>query len=174
MEINSYSKIYTLGHKYLEHLLDGIVVVEEKVDGSQFSFKKVGDDLTFRSRGANIYSQTTDKLFKGAVEYLVSIKDKIVDGWTYRGEVLHAPRHNILTYTRVPKHNIVIFDIDLSEGQNYLSPQGKAIEAMKLDLEVVPAFYTGEIKDKDGLASLLNEESFLGGCKVEGIVIKEL
>jgi len=171
-KLPSYSKIHALGHAYLKNLFQGDVIVEEKVDGSQFSFGKRGDQLFFRSRGANIYSETADKLFKGAVDYITSIKELLVDGWTYRGEVLHAPRHNTLTYSRTPKHNVVIFDIDTNDGQNYISPKGKEIEAAKLDLEVVPCFYTGEITDQNGLASLLQEESFLGGCKVEGIVIK--
>jgi len=35
--LGSYPSIYNLGHRYLGDLLDGPVVVEEKVDGSQFS-----------------------------------------------------------------------------------------------------------------------------------------
>lgn len=170
--LHSYSKIYHLGHRALIDLLKGQVIVEEKVDGSQFSFGRRGEQVYFRSRGATIYPETADKLFKAAVEYIVSVKDLLVEGWTYRGEVLHAPRHNTLTYSRTPKHNVVIFDIETDNGQNFLSPEGKAIEAMKLDLEVVPAFYVGEITDAKGLTELLTNESFLGGCKLEGIVIK--
>lgn len=172
LSLHSYSKIYHLGHRYLADLLKGSVVVEEKIDGSQFSFGKRADQVFFRSRGAEIYPETADKLFKAAVEYIASIKYTLVDGWTYRGEVLHAPRHNTLTYGRVPKHNVVIFDIETDEGQNFLSPKGKELEAAKLDLETVPVFFTGEITDAAGLESLLKEESFLGGCKLEGIVIK--
>lgn len=172
LELRSYAKIYHLGHKYLADLLKGPVVIEEKVDGSQFSFGKREDQVFFRSRGAEIYPETADKLFKAAVDYVVSIKDSLVDGWTYRGEVLHAPRHNTLTYSRTPKHNVVIFDVETDDSQNFLSPKGKELEAAKLDLETVPVFFTGEITDAAGLESLLKEESFLGGCKLEGIVIK--
>lgn len=171
-ELHSYAKIYHLGHRYLENLLKGPVVVEEKVDGSQFSFGRRGENVFFRSRGATIYPETTDRLFKGAVTYISSVKEMLVDGWTYRGEVLHAPRHNTLTYSRTPKHNVVIFDIETDNGQNFLSPKGKELEAMKLDLECVPAFFHGEITDAKGLMELLETESFLGGCKLEGIVIK--
>lgn len=170
--LHSYSKIYNLGHKEIADLLKGEVVVEEKVDGSQFSFGVRDGVPYFRSRGAEIYPETTDKLFKAAVAYIISVKDILVEGWTYRGEVLHAPRHNTLTYDRVPKHNIVLFDIEVNNGQNYMPPQGKVLEAMKLDLETVPAFFVGEITDAAGLQSLLETDSFLGGCKIEGIVIK--
>ena len=37
-QISSYPKIYSLGHAAILDLLDGRVIVEEKVDGSQFSF----------------------------------------------------------------------------------------------------------------------------------------
>jgi hypothetical protein len=170
--LSSYVKIYSLGHRYLENLLIGDVLVEEKIDGSQFGFGRRSDQLFFRSRGAQIYPETADKLFKVAVDYICSIKDRLEEGYTYRGEVLHAPRHNTLTYARIPKHNVVIFDIETAEGQHFMSPEGKALEAMKLDLEVVPVFYKGPITDAQGLKSLLEENSFLGGCKLEGIVIK--
>lgn len=170
--LRSYSKIWNLGHKAVATLFQGMVLVEEKVDGSQFSFGKRGGQVFFRSRGATIYPETADKLFKAAVDYIVSVKELLVDGWTYRGEVLHSLRHNTLTYGRVPKHNVVLFDIETDDGQNFLSSAGKQLEAMKLDLETVPTFYTGEITDAEGLRSLLETESFLGGCKIEGIVIK--
>jgi ATP-dependent RNA circularization protein (DNA/RNA ligase family) len=36
--ILSYPSIYALGHRAIRELFDGPVVVEEKIDGSQFSF----------------------------------------------------------------------------------------------------------------------------------------
>lgn len=170
--LHSYGKIYNLGHKAIAALLKGDVLVEEKVDGSQFSFGRRGDVLYFRSRNKDIYPENANKLFKDAVDYVSSVKDKLVDGWTYRGEVLHAPRHNTLTYARVPRHNVVIFDIETDNGQNYLNPLEKAFQANILDLEVVPAFQHLEITDLKVLEDILTHESFLGGCKLEGIVLK--
>lgn len=170
--LHSYSKIYHLGHKELANLLKGSVVVEEKVDGSQFSFGRRGDVVHFRSRGATIYPETADKLFKAAVEYVTSIKDKLNNDWTYRGEVLHAPRHNTLTYARTPRHNVVLFDIEKDLGQNFLEPLAKAYEANRLDLEVVPAFHIGALSDMESLKRITELESFLGGCKMEGVVVK--
>jgi len=170
--VSSYPKVYSLGHRYLENLLKGTVIVEEKVDGSQFSFGKQGEQLFFKSRGAIVYPETAQKLFKAAVNYIVSIKYLLKDGWTYRGEVLHAPRHNTLTYSRVPRHNIVIFDIETDNGQNFLPPDFKDKAASYLDLETVPMFYKGYITHIDQLEMFLTQESFLGGCKIEGIVIK--
>lgn len=170
--LHSYGKIYHLGHRYLADLLKGDVLVEEKVDGSQFSFGRRGDMVHFRSHGAIVYPETAQKLFKSAVDYILTIQDRLVDGWTYRGEVLHAPRHNTLTYARVPRHNVVIFDIETDSGQNFLNPLEKAFQASLLDLEVVPAFQHLEITDITVLKDILEHESFLGGCKLEGIVLK--
>lgn len=170
--LHSYSKIFHLGHKMIGNLLNGPVVVEEKVDGSQFSFGRRGEQLHFRSRGATIYPETADKLFKAAVEYVVSIKEKLIDGWTYRGEVLHAPRHNTLTYARVPRHNVVIFDIETDNGQNFLDPEDKSLAADALDLETVPMFHFGGGLDMAALKNTMETESFLGGTKMEGVVIK--
>lgn len=170
--IHSYPKIFSLGHKQLADLFKGEVLVEEKVDGSQFSFGIVDGELFFRSRGATIYPETAQKLFKSAVEYVISIKDKLPNGFIFRGEVLHAPRHNTLTYGRVPKNNIVIFDVEMDRGQNFMVYNQKYFLAEQLGLETVPQFFKGEITNIDQLRALLETESFLGGVKLEGIVIK--
>ena len=53
---HSYPSIYALGHRYLEELLLDPVLVEEKVDGSQFSFgvfeHPEGPELRCKSKGA--------------------------------------------------------------------------------------------------------------------------
>lgn len=172
VKLHSYPKILALGHKLLADLFNGPVIVEEKVDGSQFSFGKKDGQLFFRSRGAAVYPETADKLFKAAVEYVVSIQDRLHDGWTYRGEVLHAPRHNTLTYGRIPRNHIALFDVEISEQAYLTDVVDKYEEANRLGLESVPAFYTGEITSKEQLQALLETESFLGGCKLEGIVVK--
>lgn len=172
--LHSYSKIYHLGHRALQDLMVGNIVVEEKIDGSQFTFGRRGDEIHFRSRGATIYPETAPSLFAPAVEYIMSIKDRLVDGWTYRGEAMCKPRHNTLTYGRVPKHNVVIFDIETDHGQNFLDPVAKLSAAADLDLEVVPAFHvgSGESLNMAGLKNIMETESFLGGAKMEGVVIK--
>jgi hypothetical protein len=69
--IHSYPKILNLGHRYLENLLKEEVTIEEKVDGSQFSFRRVDETtVTYRSKGREIFLPTTDGLFKAATEYV--------------------------------------------------------------------------------------------------------
>ena len=170
--MHSYSSIYNLGHRALASLLDNEVLVEEKVDGSQFSFHKTLDrEIKFRSRGREIFPPIEDKLFKGAVEYILSIGYKLRIGYIYRGEVLSKPKHNTIAYERVPRHNIVIFDIDLGD-QHYISHEQKVKLAEELDLEVVPRMFEGKVTNIEQLKGFMSYTSFLGTATVEGIVIK--
>jgi hypothetical protein len=150
------------------------VYIQEKVDGSQFSFgiDTEGTVMT-RSKGADIYLETSDKLFKAAVEYVHSIKEKLVPGYSYRGEVLCRPKHNTLAYDRVPRHNVVIFDVNIGE-EIYLPYSDVVVEAERLDLEVVPLLHAGMVNSADELRALLETQSFLGGQKVEGVVVKPI
>lgn len=172
MKLHSYPSIFNFGHKMVANLLDGPVYVQEKVDGSQFSFglDEEGNVLT-RSKGAELFLETADKLFKGAVEYVHSIKDRLTPGFTYRGEVLCRPKHNTLAYDRVPRHNVVLFDINNGD-ESYLVYDDVVFEANRLDLETVPLLYAGMIESADKLRSFLETQSFLGGQKVEGVVVK--
>jgi hypothetical protein len=51
---HSYPQVYALGHKYLQFLLSSTVIIEEKIDGSQFSFGRFGDHLRLKSKGKEI------------------------------------------------------------------------------------------------------------------------
>lgn len=172
MNLHSYPSIYNFGHRAVAGLLMSPVYVQEKVDGSQFSFgvDTEGNVIT-KSKGALVYLETADKLFKDAVQYVHSIKDKLIPSFVYRGEVLSRPKHNTLAYDRVPKHNIVLFDINSSE-ETYV-PYAHVVDlAEKLDLEVVPLLYEGMVNSAEELRAFLTKDSFLGGQKIEGVVVK--
>lgn len=168
----SYPSPKHIGDKHIEDLLTHEVVVQEKVDGSQISFGVDAEGvLSLRSRGGSLRVDTPDKLFAPAVEYVRSIKDKLVPGWTYRGEAVCAPRHNLLKYNRTPKGFIALFDV-YQPGTGYLTPEQLAGEALRLGFEAVTVLYTGKLPDPGVLQAFLNQESFLGGPKMEGYVIK--
>src|SRR6267142_6345300 len=109
--IPSYPKIYNLGHAAILDLLDGDVVVEEKVDGSQFSFGLLYDTrplvepafrLFFRSKEAIIEPEAPPKMFARGVEAVKAIAHLLTPGFVYRGEYLQKPKHNVLAYDRIP------------------------------------------------------------------------
>lgn len=172
---NSYPSIYALGHKALQGLLDVPVLVEEKVDGSQFSFGVTEDGLEVkvRSKGANLYVEAPEKMFKQAVATVLDIEKALTPGWTYRAEYLSKPKHNALVYNRVPEKHLIIFDIN-DGHESYLGPEAKAEEAQKVGLECVPMLYQGTELTLDVIRELLDTESVLGGQKIEGVVVKPL
>ncbi len=187
--MNSYASSYRFGHKAIDGLWQVPLYIEEKVDGSQFSFASIDGELRCRSRGADLYVEAPDSLFRGAVEYAKQLHDggKLVPGWVYRGEVLKSPKHNSLAYDRVPRHNIILFDVNDGDGSSVpraaFATNTTTLEsiAADLDLEVVPLLGIVLPSDYSGLGQLgdklrymvENTTSVLGGQKIEGVVIKQ-
>src|SRR5712672_2755316 len=93
---HSYPSIYNLGHKAIQDLLTGPVLVEEKVDGSQFSFGifevpvqggydprngeqtgiNPGDlrELKVRSKGAVMHPDAPEKMFTEGVNAVKAVQ----------------------------------------------------------------------------------------------------
>lgn len=169
----SYPKVWNMGHAHINDLLFDPVIIQEKVDGSQFSFGVFGEELKIKSKGAMIDPYAPPNLFKEAVATVLRLHEEgtLVDGWTYRGEVLSRPKHNVLAYDRVPKDHIILFDISTGYEQ-YMSPDIVAECAAVLKLEVVPTLWQGSNPTMEMMLELLDRTSVLGGQKIEGIVIK--
>ncbi len=168
--INSYPSIYALGHRAIKDISSSPVVIEEKVDGSQFSMSRNNGVISCRSKGQQIVMDAPEKLFIKAVESVRSLDLK--DGWVYRCEYLNSPKHNTLSYTRTPKKHLIVFDV-CTAPETYLSPEEKRAECNRLGIECVPCFFEGVIDITEGFAeTLLQNDSILGGCKVEGFVVK--
>ena len=96
MNIPSYSSIFNLGHKALVELFADDVLIEEKVDGSQFSMMQINGETFCRSHSQQINIDYPDKMFSLAVDVAKSLP--LQDGWIYRGEYLQKPKHNSLAY----------------------------------------------------------------------------
>lgn len=168
---HSYPKVYNLGHAAVSELFEDPVVVEEKLDGSQFSFGIHGGELKVRSKGREFHIENPDDLFKPACETVQEIQDSLQEGWTYRGEAFKSRHHNHLTYDRVPEGKIALFDIEVGDSA-FLSPEEKHKEFERLGLEFVPVFYEGEVDSLEQVKEFMEQESFLGGPKIEGMVFK--
>lgn len=166
---HSYPSIYALGHKALATLFDCAVIVEEKIDGSQFSFGCFDDGVRCRSKGAQINIIAPEKMFMAAVETVGSLP--LHHGWTYRAEYLARPKHNTLAYERIPVKHLMIFDINTGH-ETYLSPEEKETESRRLGLECVPLLYRGAVTNGTMFREMLDQTSCLGGQKIEGVVVK--
>ena len=170
-----YPKIFNLGDPLLENLFKGSVIVEEKVDGSQFRvWFDEKSELWFGSKGV-VYSdeRLPDKMFEPAILQAT----KHLKNITYHGEnallifeFLAKPKQNSLTYSRTPTDNLVLLDV--SVGGKWLSRNEKEKFAKFIGFECIPILKEGEFKTAEELETLLETQSFLGNTVVEGIVIK--
>lgn len=175
-KLHSYPKVWSLAHREVAELIKEPCIVEEKIDGSQFSFgirdAVQGSPIYFRSKGAVIDEGDPPDIFKAAVREVRRIHEFIGlhPGWTYRGEALKGKGHNSLRYDREPANHVVIWDIDQGE-ENLLGWDDKYIEAARLGYEISPILYEG-IVTLDILTELLKRPPMLGGKMIEGVVIK--
>jgi hypothetical protein len=170
---HSYPKSVTLGHRYVAQIMNDDVIVEEKIDGSQFSFGSFGGEIRCRSKGAVLNIEAPEKMFAAGVDVVKELASKglLKDGWTYRGEYLARPRHNVLAYNRIPAKHFIGFDINPSH-ETYLSYEEKAEAFAAMGLECVPRLFAGRIANSDQIRGFLQTDSILGGQKIEGVVIK--
>lgn len=168
---HSYPKIFALGHKAVEDIFREPVIVEEKVDGSQFSFGRFGEELLIRSKGCVMNIAAPEKMFNHAAEMVRAMGSALHDGWTYRGEYLAKPKHNALAYDRIPRLHVMLFDISTGH-EAYLSADAKREEAERLGFEVVPLLFEGMVSELAFFRSFLDRTSALGGQKIEGVVVK--
>lgn len=183
---HSPGSIFNLGHRVLADLFSVDCQIQEKIDGSFFAFGVYDDpvlkefsadgdltELKIRSKGAVMIPDAPQAMFRSAVDTVKQIQSQLQVGWMYRGEVLCKPKHNALAYDRVPKGNIILFDI-LKDDEHYLTYEELKAEGDRLGLEVVPQLYVGRITSAQELRKYLAVVSILGGQNIEGIVIKPL
>jgi hypothetical protein len=168
---NSYPKVWNIGHPNIAEIFEDEVLIEEKIDGSQFSFGVFNGDLKCKSKSVELDINAPEKMFLKAVQTAVSLAPLLKDGWTYRAEYLSKPKHNTLAYERTPEKNLIIFDINI-DLETYLKYEYKKQEAERLGLEIVPTFGSIKINNSENLLELLEKTSCLGGQKIEGIVCK--
>ena len=171
MAIHSYPTVFALGHKAIADIFTGPVTLEEKIDGSQFSFGVIEGELECRSKGKQMFLEAPEKMFDKAIVSIRELAPALHPDWVYRCEYLVKPKHNALAYDRVPRHNLILYDIGTGLEQ-YMTTEEKKAEATRLDLECVPCFYRGTVDSFEMFQEFLQRVSVLGGCNIEGVVVK--
>lgn len=169
--LHSYPKIYNLGHPAIAELFSDSVIVEEKIDGSQFSFGLHSDKLFCRSRKIDLVLDGPLGMFEEAVGAVKKIADQLPEGYTFRGEYLKKPKHNGLAYDRIPQNHIMIFDIE-RDNQDFMKYLDKFALAKELGFECVPLLFSGVLTEPSKILHLMNRTSVLGGQLIEGLVFK--
>lgn len=174
MALSGYPKVFNLGHPSAASVFFGDYCIEEKVDGSQFSFG-VDDSgvLHCRSKGAVIDIENPPNLFATATATAkrLFLDGKLDTGWIYRAEAVQSKRHNAITYERAPVGGLILFDVETPNG--FFACGMKDAVARSLDLEVVQHFAVESGAPSEAMIdSLLHQDSMLGLAKVEGVVFK--
>lgn len=168
--IPSYPKVYNFGHRVIRDLFIDDVLLQEKIDGSQISFGILDGELLVRSKGNHIILDAPEKMFAKGVESVLERKDLLREGYIYRGEYLQRPKHNVISYNRIPNGHIILYDVEATPS-NYLKCDEIDEEATRIGLESVPTYEYGPV-DLKGIRDFLDKESCLGGSKIEGVVAK--
>ena len=186
--IHSYPKILNLGQRALDNLTKSPVIIQEKIDGSQFTFRLTPDgeggiSVDYRSKNVQI-DPNNPGMFRLAVESverfveentdLLYLYEQLGEPINFRCEFLQKQKHNSLNYNRIPQNHLVVFDIE--SGESYFAPQWKVKAfAEKAGFDYATVYYEGEFKNQQQLfkfcEGLGSSESILGG-PIEGMVIK--
>lgn len=171
--VPSYTKVLTLGASYTEEALTGHVVLQEKVDGSQFGFGLNEDgNIVCRSHNAPLDLEGHNNMFQEGTDYINSIQDKIKEypkDTFFYAEYLQKPKHNTLKYETTPKNHIVLFDMLI--GGKWADRKQLVKTANHLGVDAIPELYRG-IADVEKIKSMLETPSYLGNEIIEGVVIK--
>lgn len=141
------------------------------VHNSQLNFGKYEDKLLIRSKRILIDPDNPDKMFLEGVEYIKSIEHLIPNNNFFHCEYLKRPKHNVLSYNRIPKNHLIMFGMSHID-KSFYSYNNFKLWADKFEIEAIPILFKGYINNIEELFSLLEKESILGGPKIEGIVVK--
>jgi hypothetical protein len=178
-----YPKIRPVGHRDIQDLLHGPVVVQEKIDGSNFAFGRTLDGELFclsRARKLDLSEGAVGQFGPAVKHVLDAAAHKIPNGKLYRCEYLQKPHHNVLAYGRVPKGHLVLFEVEQEiacESYTSIVCDDAQLHSIAEDFGIDAAQQIATLNI--GRGGSLNElfeawskqESMLGG-EIEGVVIK--
>ena len=162
-----------MGQNYIKTILDNEIEITEKIDGSSFSFGKVGGVIYCRSKRAILYGNASDQMFGKAIDYVHSIQDRLQEGIIYHAEYLQKPKHNAIKYERVPKNHLALYGVKDHHTGSFVSNYGDlSYIANNLGIDVAPLIYYGRLSMLCTIKSLIERKSYLGDVNIEGVVVK--
>jgi len=166
-----FPKAWALGHRNTHGIWDGHVEITEKVDGSQFGFGIIMNNFTARSKNCEIHKDAAGMFHEG-IEYVHSAQDRLDPNIFYYAEYLKKPKHNTLSYDRIPNNHLALFGIKYQDGTFEKNYSVLSATAEEIGIDVVPLIFYGKINHPDDIKELLQRESYLGGVPIEGLVVK--
>ena len=171
--------VYTDAPEVYEMNNASTLIIEEKIDGSQFRINITDAGIFCGSKSVD-YSETRlpDKSFELGVRNAEIICKPIFEsGWrgTIFAEYLQTNQQNTLHYERVPLWNFIVFDIFDSINNRWYIPDDKFNFCEKWNLEYAPilSMIPPNYLNGDVIKGLLETTSVLGNEKIEGVVVKQ-
>jgi hypothetical protein len=173
VEQKKYQDITRLGHKTTLGVLSkgDHIVIQEKIDGANASFRRVGNELFAFSRNNPL---TPENTLGGFYEFVQNLNISIGEGYIFFGEWTNP--HKV----KYPEHQkkFFLYDIYNVETGEYLAWDIVKTIGETLGLELVPVFYEGEYISFEHLQGFVGQ-TVLGGKlgdieTGEGIVVKNV
>ena len=153
--------------------------LEEKIDGSQFrAWLNEDGELVCGSKAVDyLREQPVDQMFRPAFDRVEAVKDSFKPGHFYFFEFVGKPKQNTLCYERVPRNNLVLFDVFCeheSVGGRWFNESELTATANEMLFEPVNCFGSFAWKDLtfELVKELFEKESCLGRETIEGVVLK--
>lgn len=153
--------------------------VQEKFDGSQFTFGYIEGKYYARSRGQQIDVEHPNALFLPAIEHTRALCEsgQLRPGLLYRGEAICRPKHNTLKYDRAPAGGFILFDVQDALTNEFWEPAGHCQWPLEYAHTVggtvlEPLVFLTRSAIIDWASERAQMQSQLGGA-VEGFVFKE-
>ncbi|MGM1044758.1 MAG: RNA ligase family protein [Bacillota bacterium] len=166
-EMKKYMDVVRLGHKTTVGVLNegDSIVIQEKLDGANDSFKRVGEQILAFSRNTQLSQENN---LRGFYEWTQTLDaSKLLEGVIYFGEWL--VKHRLDYGDNMNK--FYLFDIYNEHPQEYVNFSMVRDEANRLYLNLIPVFYEGDYKSFEHLESFIGK-TVLGVNAGEGIVVK--
>ena len=157
------------GKDFLNKLFDKHVTINEKLDASAFAFEKGQDGkLYFYKRNTDIpislIDRTLMKLYEKPIAHFVGFGDTLLNqipaGWRFGMEYFIDENPQSISYSRVPKNNLVLSYIHVKNnvGKIVRTIQDKETLdewADRLDIERSPIIFQG-LLNQDQKISIMN------------------
>lgn len=144
---------------------DERIVIQEKLDGANASFRRVGNEIFVFSRNNQLNEENTLNGFYNWVQENVTVSDLIEDviyfgEWTTKHKLNYGDNHK----------QFYLFDVYDVANELYQSFSVVKRMAKELNLRLVPVFYEGKFQSLEHIESFVGQ-SHLGEVG-EGVVVK--
>lgn len=174
MTQKKYMDVVRLGHKSTLGVLNvgDNIVIQEKLDGANASFKREGDKVLAFSRNNPLSEENT---LGGFYQFTQDLDvEQLLDGVIYFGEWLNPHKVKYPEYQK----QFFLYDVYNTHIGEYMNFSAVRLESKRLGLNLIPTFYEGEYQSFEHLEGFVGKTALggrLGDIPTgEGIVVKNV